>query len=132
MYCDYVFVFYYVVSVVILYNFKIITSAIYQVGYRGLCELVLSDTFPELMEIWNTSPQEILDFKNLMFIEVCNCSSLKYLFTPSMALSLKRLRSLEIKESSSMEEVIREHGVQEEATTDEFTFPNFLVLIPKH
>ena len=128
MYCDYVFVLcfstIYVVSVVIQYNFKIITSAIYQVGYRGpLLDLALSDTSPELMEIWNTSPQEILDFKNLIHIEVCNCSSLKYLFTPSMALSLKRLHRLEIKECSSMEEVIREHGVEEEATTDKFTFP---------
>ena len=122
MYCDYVFVFYYVVSVVILYNFKIITSTIYQVGYRGLYRLTLSDTSPQ-MEIWHTSPQEILNFKNISEMEFCNCRSLKYIFTPSMALSLNLLFSLKIKECSSMEEVIREHGVEKEATTDKFTFP---------
>ncbi|XWS65124.1 hypothetical protein CRYUN_Cryun05aG0063900 [Craigia yunnanensis] len=99
-----------------------------KVGYRGLHRLTLSDTSPELLEIWNTSPQEILNFKILVEMKFCNCSSLKYIFTPSMALSLEQLLSLEIKECSSMEEVIRERGVEEEATTDKFTFPNLYSL----
>ena len=45
-----------------------------------------------------------------------------------MALSLKGLVSLEINECSSMEEVIREHGDEEEATTDKFTFPRLYSL----
>ncbi|XP_022720203.1 uncharacterized protein LOC111278033 [Durio zibethinus] len=87
-----------------------------KVGYHGIYDFKFSDTFPELMEIWNTNPQEILDFKNLSRVEFCNCSSLKYIFTLSMALSLKQLFRLEVKECSTMEEVIVEQGVEEEPT----------------
>ncbi|XVF41565.1 hypothetical protein PTKIN_Ptkin01aG0289600 [Pterospermum kingtungense] len=93
-----------------------------KVGYRGLHSLTVSDEFPELMEIWNMNPQEILDFKNLREIEICNCSSLKYIFTLSAALSLKRLFTLKIKECGTMEEVIRGQGAEEEGTTDKVTF----------
>ncbi|XP_021281817.1 uncharacterized protein LOC110414745 isoform X2 [Herrania umbratica] len=91
-------------------------------GYHYRYNLELSDTFPELMEIWNKSPQEILNFKNLGHLDVCNCSSLKYIFAPSMALSLKRLWDLQAKECPSMEAVIMEQGVEEEERTDKFTF----------
>ncbi|KAK6289412.1 hypothetical protein POUND7_000953 [Theobroma cacao] len=92
-------------------------------GYHDRYNLELSDTFSELMETWNRNPQEILDFKNLGRLKVCNCSSLKYIFTPSMALSLQQLFRLEVKECPSVEAVIMEQGVDEEATTDKFTFP---------
>ncbi|KAK6289420.1 hypothetical protein POUND7_000961 [Theobroma cacao] len=92
-------------------------------GYHDRYNLELSDTFSELMETWNRNPQEILDLKNLGRLKVCNCSSLKYIFTPSMALSLQQLFRLEVKECPSVEAVIMEQGVDEEATTDKFTFP---------
>ncbi|KAK6289410.1 hypothetical protein POUND7_000951 [Theobroma cacao] len=93
-------------------------------GYHHRYYLELSDTFSELMEIWNRSPQEILNFKNLGHLEVCNCSSLKYIFTPSMALRLRQLWTFKVKECPSMEAVIMEQGVEEEETTDKFTFPH--------
>lgn len=75
------------------------------------------------MGTWNNNPREILDFENLQRMEFCNCSSLKYIFTPSMALSLKRLYSLKIKECGSLEQVMFEEEVvdHEEAMTDKFT-----------
>ncbi|KAG8480245.1 hypothetical protein CXB51_024832 [Gossypium anomalum] len=79
----------------------------------------ISDTFPESMEIWTRNPQEILGFKNLSSLQFYKCSSLKYIFTPSMLLSLNQLGWLEVKECSSMEQVIRE---EEEAMTHKFTF----------
>ncbi|KAK6243854.1 hypothetical protein QUC31_010263 [Theobroma cacao] len=98
---------------------------VFEGGYHHRYYLELSDTFSELMEIWNRSPQEILNFKNLGHLEVCNCSSLKYIFTPSMALRLRQLWTFKVKECPSMEAVIMEQGVEEEETrTDKFTFPH--------
>ncbi|GMI78895.1 hypothetical protein HRI_001558800 [Hibiscus trionum] len=90
-----------------------------KVGSNG--ELEISDAYPELMELWNGNPGEIWDFQSLWRMEFCKCSSLKYIFTPSMLLSLKRLKTIYVKECSSMEEVIREE--EEEATTNMLTFP---------
>ncbi|XP_022720196.1 disease resistance protein At4g27190-like [Durio zibethinus] len=96
-----------------------------KVGYHDIYHFKFSDAFPELMEIWNTNPQEIMAFKNLGRVEFCNCSSLKYIFTLAMALNLKQLYHLEVKECSTMEEVIVEQGVEEEPTTDKLTiFPS--------
>ncbi|GMI78827.1 hypothetical protein HRI_001552000 [Hibiscus trionum] len=94
-----------------------------KVGSYG--ELEISDAYPELMEIWNGNPGEIWDFQIIRRMEFCNCSSLKYIFTPSMLLSLKRLKHIKVKECSSMEEVIRE---EEEATTNMLTFPQLYSL----
>ncbi|KAG4127706.1 hypothetical protein ERO13_D10G231300v2 [Gossypium hirsutum] len=79
----------------------------------------ISDTYPESIEIWTRDPQEILGLKNLISLQFYKCSSLKYIFTPSMLLSLNQLQALEVKECSSMEQVVRE---EEEAMTHKFTF----------
>ncbi|TYH51594.1 hypothetical protein ES332_D10G286600v1 [Gossypium tomentosum] len=71
------------------------------------------------MEIWTRNPQEILAFENLSGLQFYKCSSLKYIFTPSMLLSLNQLESIEVEDCSSMEEVVRE---EEEAMTHKFTF----------
>ncbi|XVF03198.1 hypothetical protein REPUB_Repub04eG0240900 [Reevesia pubescens] len=90
-----------------------------QVGCRGLKHLKFSE-FPELMDIWNRNPQEILDFKNLEFLEVCNSNNLRCIFNLSMALSLVRLKKMEIKRCNKLELVIKETegSVLEEATSD--------------
>ncbi|KAB2063791.1 hypothetical protein ES319_A10G241900v1 [Gossypium barbadense] len=88
----------------------------------GLCngyDFNISDTFPESIEIWTRNPQEILGFKHLERLQFYKCSSLKYIFTPSMLLSLNLLCWLEVKECSSMEQVVRE---DEEAMAHKFTF----------
>ncbi|MFQ6647027.1 hypothetical protein Gotur_019856 [Gossypium turneri] len=83
----------------------------------------ISDTFPESIEIWTRNPQEILGIKNLSSLQFYKCSSLKYIFTPSMLLSLNLLGRIEVKECSSMEQVVRE---EEEAMTHKFTFLTLL------
>ncbi|KAK6243724.1 hypothetical protein QUC31_010133, partial [Theobroma cacao] len=96
-----------------------------QVGYQCLKHLKLSE-FPELMDIWNRNPQEILDLKNLEFLEFCNSDNLGCIFNLSMALSLVRLRQLEIKKCNKMEAVIKEDGsvLDQEARKDKIViFP---------
>ncbi|TYG51746.1 hypothetical protein ES288_D10G284600v1 [Gossypium darwinii] len=88
-------------------------------GLHGPRDFNISDTSPESIEIWTRNPQEVLGFKNLSSLQFYKCSSLKYIFTPSMLLSLNPLGSIEVKECSSMEQVVRE---EEEAMTHKFTF----------
>ncbi|TYI08386.1 hypothetical protein ES332_A10G294800v1 [Gossypium tomentosum] len=89
-------------------------------GFNGSRDLNISDTFPKLIETWKRNPQEILELQNLREMEFYKCSSLKYIFTPSMLLSLKQLDRIEVKECNTMERVIRE---EEEATIHKLTFP---------
>ncbi|PPD91121.1 hypothetical protein GOBAR_DD11943 [Gossypium barbadense] len=86
-------------------------------GFYDGYNLDISDTIPKSIEIWIRNPQEILGFKNLVSLHFYKCSSLKYVFTSSMLLSLNQLQWIKVKECSSMEQVIRE-----EAMTDKFTF----------
>ncbi|GLU09184.1 hypothetical protein SLE2022_260570 [Rubroshorea leprosula] len=81
-----------------------------KVGYAGLRHLKLSE-FPKLMEIWNKNPQNILDFRLIENLEICNCDSLRYLLTPSMVLSLSNLQVIMVQNCKMMEEII----TQEEA-----------------
>ncbi|KAK8570775.1 hypothetical protein V6N13_103179 [Hibiscus sabdariffa] len=87
------------------------------VGYRDLKHLKFSE-FPELIDVWSRNPQEMLDFKSLEFLEVCDSNNLKCIFNLSMALSLERLQQLEIKRCNNFEQVIKEEDsktVAEEA-----------------
>ncbi|XP_040957978.1 uncharacterized protein [Gossypium hirsutum] len=86
-------------------------------GFYDGYDLDISDTIPKSIEKWIRNPQEILGFKNLVSLHFYKCSSLKYIFTSSMLLSLNQLEVIKVKECSSMEQVVRE-----EAMTDKFTF----------
>ncbi|GKV02457.1 hypothetical protein SLEP1_g14892 [Rubroshorea leprosula] len=68
-------------------------------------------------QIWNKNHEEISSFKKLQHVEVCNCSSLSYLLTPSMALGLVQLKDLMIKDCETMEQVIMAAGVEEVVET---------------
>ncbi|GKV44789.1 hypothetical protein SLEP1_g51947 [Rubroshorea leprosula] len=81
-------------------------------GCYGLEDLKLFE-FPELIEIWYKKPQESLPFKRLKFLEVCNCSNLTYLLTPSMALGLVQLDALKVTNCAMMEQVIIGEGAEE-------------------
>ncbi|PPS11936.1 hypothetical protein GOBAR_AA08697 [Gossypium barbadense] len=91
-------------------------------------DLTFSDTFPEL-EIWQRNPRQILELQNMTKMEFYKCSSLMYIFTSSMLLSLKELSLIEVKECSIMEQVIRED--EEEGATHEFTFSKLSSVIIK-
>ncbi|TYH00377.1 hypothetical protein ES288_A10G271200v1 [Gossypium darwinii] len=84
-------------------------------GFFDGRSLNISDTCPKSIEIWIRNPQEILG-RNLISLNYYKCSSLKYIFTPSMLLSLNQLEWLEVKECNSMEQVVREE------VTHKFTF----------
>ncbi|GKV49271.1 hypothetical protein SLEP1_g56031 [Rubroshorea leprosula] len=92
-----------------------------KVGFSGLQYLNLS-VFPQLVEIWNENPQEILDFKQLRVLEICNCRDLKYLLTPSMALSLVSLEEMKVENCEMMEQIITEEEATE-VDEKEIIFP---------
>ncbi|MFQ6658895.1 hypothetical protein Gotur_027985 [Gossypium turneri] len=96
-----------------------LNTTIQQIYTEKVQKFNISDTYPKSIEIWTRDPQEILGLKNLISLQFYKCSSLKYIFTPSMLLSLNQLQALEVKECSSMEQVVRE---EEEAMTHKFTF----------
>ncbi|KAG5232518.1 disease resistance NBS-LRR family protein [Salix suchowensis] len=77
----------------------------------NLKELQLID-LPRLRDICSRDPQGILDFKNLKWLKIHNCSSLRDLFTPSMASAL----------------IITEERV-EEAATYRIIFPVLKVIV---
>ncbi|XVF31259.1 hypothetical protein REPUB_Repub16aG0130100 [Reevesia pubescens] len=75
-----------------------------------------------LKELWRRNPRGILDLKSLEILEVYDCSSLKYLFTLSMALDLAQLSKVVVKNCHLMEHIIAEEGT-EEKFTDKIIFP---------
>ncbi|XP_011007552.1 PREDICTED: uncharacterized protein LOC105113187 isoform X2 [Populus euphratica] len=82
-----------------------------------------------LRHICNTDPQGILEFRNLNFLEVHDCSSLRNIFTPSMALSLVHLQKIVIRNCDKMEEIITEERTGEEEAVDKIIFPVLKVII---
>ena len=67
-------------------------------------ELSLSD-LPELRHICKNSPQASC-FQNLKSLQMKKCSSLTYLFLPSMALGLVQLQHLSIEDCPKMENIV--------------------------
>ncbi|GKV01641.1 hypothetical protein SLEP1_g14181 [Rubroshorea leprosula] len=80
-----------------------------KVGYAVVEHLTLSQ-FLELMGIRSKKPQEILNFKWLCSLEICNCGNLRYLLTLSMALSLVSLKKMKVQNCELLEQVISEEG----------------------
>ncbi|GKV25959.1 hypothetical protein SLEP1_g35332 [Rubroshorea leprosula] len=111
-----------------------------EVGFAGLQLLMLS-TFPKLLETWHIkNPQELLDFRQLRVLEICDCSkfrklcvegcgNLEYLLTSSMVKSFEQLNWLKICDCNMMEEVILvEESMDEEKMCKTF-FPNLEFLL---
>ncbi|GKV44824.1 hypothetical protein SLEP1_g51972 [Rubroshorea leprosula] len=83
-----------------------------EVGFVGLETLVLSK-FPKLMETWHIkNPQELLHFRQLQVLEICDCSKFRYLLTDSLALGLVQLLQLRVKDCGTMEQVIMGEGAK--------------------
>ncbi|KAK8514672.1 hypothetical protein V6N12_057569 [Hibiscus sabdariffa] len=99
-----------------------------QVGYRGLKHLKFS-VFPELVDIWSQNPQEMLDLKSVELLEVCDLDNLRCIFNLSVALSLGRLRQLEIKGCSHLEQVIKEEDSDTVAEEAIITNGNKIIII---
>lgn len=89
---------------------------------------------PSLRNIWNEHPEGILSFKLVKSLKVHGCSSLRKIFAPSMTRELVQLQEMEVKNCTSVEEIITK-GVDEAETDGMISFPqlNSLVLdfLPK-
>ncbi|XP_017976579.1 PREDICTED: uncharacterized protein LOC108662044 [Theobroma cacao] len=92
-----------------------------KVGYHGLEHIILSES-SKLMEIWRSDPQGTIGFKSLTLIEVYDCSSLRCLFTLSMALELAQLCEIKVKNCIVMEHTITDNGPNEEVS-NKIVFP---------
>ncbi|XP_043814222.1 uncharacterized protein LOC110608107 [Manihot esculenta] len=70
-------------------------------------------SLPMLRHLWNKDPIGILEFKNLKWLHVGNCSSLKYIFTWSMALCLLQLEKIELNNCKMIEGIIEKEETEE-------------------
>ncbi|TXG49631.1 hypothetical protein EZV62_025506 [Acer yangbiense] len=77
-----------------------------------LSEFSLVD-LPRLQHIWKKNHPQVLGFRNLKLMRVDKCSSLKYVFTTSVAMVLEQLKQLKIKNCVMVEAiiVIKEEGI---------------------
>ena len=60
------------------------------------------DNLPKLMHIWKKGPDQIMGFKNLKLLEVKECNSLTYLFSPSIAKLLVMLEEIKVTNCEKM------------------------------
>ncbi|GKV44790.1 hypothetical protein SLEP1_g51948 [Rubroshorea leprosula] len=60
---------------------------------------------PSLKHVWNEDPEGILDFQSMESVIVCNCPSIKHVFSISVAKGLKQLQKLQI-EWCGVEEIV--------------------------
>ena len=70
-----------------------------------LRKLVL-DNLPKLVHIWKKGPERIMGFQNLRLLRIEKCSSLTYLFSPSIAKLLVRLEEIEVVDCEKIEEIL--------------------------
>ncbi|XP_022720077.1 uncharacterized protein LOC111277908 [Durio zibethinus] len=100
-----------------------------KVDCEGIECPVLSDS-SKAIEIRRDNFQKSLDVKNLKFLDVYGCNSLKNIFTTSMALNLVQLERMRVRNCVMMEQIITNDGA-EEATTNTIMFPSLESLILK-
>lgn len=87
-----------------------------------LSELKLIN-LPMLRLVWIEIPKGILDLRNLKLLKIYNCSSLRYIFTPTICCGLEQLQVLEVKSCAMVEEIITEESM------DEIRFPQLNSII---
>ncbi|KAG8661263.1 hypothetical protein MANES_02G215700v8 [Manihot esculenta] len=87
-----------------------------------LSELKLIN-LPMLRLVWIEIPKGILDLRNLKLLKIYNCSSLRYIFTPTICCGLEQLQVLEVKSCAMVEEIITEESM------DEIIFPQLNSII---
>ncbi|KAG7947399.1 hypothetical protein I3843_14G091900 [Carya illinoinensis] len=100
---------------------------------NNLKELQLQ-SLRKLKHIWKVvGPQEIRGFHKLRLLQVRECHSLKYLFSPSIAKLLVKLEKIEVEDCNEMEAILAKARDQNEKS--EVTFPKVhtlsLLSLPK-
>ena len=78
-----------------------------------LRELVLY-VLPKLTHIWKKGPERIMGFGNLRLLNVNECDSLTYLFSPSIAKLLVMLETINVGKCEKIEEILARAGEEEE------------------
>uniref|UniRef100_A0A2N9GNC9 Uncharacterized protein n=1 Tax=Fagus sylvatica TaxID=28930 RepID=A0A2N9GNC9_FAGSY len=87
------------------------------------------DGLPKMMHIWKKGPERIMGFENLRLLEVRECNSLTYLFSPSIAKLLVMLEEIQVIDCQKIEEILaraREEGEEKESVS--FEKVNLIVL----
>ncbi|KAM3690832.1 hypothetical protein ACJW31_09G149400 [Castanea mollissima] len=92
-----------------------------------LRELVLM-YLPKLEHIWKKGLERILGFGNLRLLEVWECNSLTYLFSPSIAKLLVMLEKIEVRNCEKIEEILARAGEEEKEKDVLFDKVNSIVL----
>uniref|UniRef100_A0A2C9VJ07 AAA+ ATPase domain-containing protein n=1 Tax=Manihot esculenta TaxID=3983 RepID=A0A2C9VJ07_MANES len=85
-------------------------------------------SLPMLRHLWIKDPIGIFEFKNLKWLHVGNCSSLRYIFTWSMALCLLQLEKIEIYNCKMIEVIIE----MEEAADKMILLPSLKSVVLKY
>ncbi|KAM3707023.1 hypothetical protein ACJW31_03G193700 [Castanea mollissima] len=81
----------------------------------------------KLKHVWSMDHQGIFTFAKLRTIRIVGCSSLKRVFSISVAKDLMQLEELEITDSATVEEIVaKEEGIE---TTTLSVFPRLISLI---
>uniref|UniRef100_A0A7N2R7H7 AAA+ ATPase domain-containing protein n=1 Tax=Quercus lobata TaxID=97700 RepID=A0A7N2R7H7_QUELO len=93
-----------------------------------LRNLGLND-LPKLMHIWKKGPERILGFGNLRLLEVWECNSLTYLFSPSIAKLLVMLEKIVVNHCEKIEEIIVGAGEEEKEKDVLFDKVNSIMLL---
>lgn len=96
-------------------NFRILS------GLSKLCMINL----PKLRCLWSKNPEGILHFGNLKSLEFHDCSSLRSIFTISVALNFGQLEKISVKNCAAVEGIV----VRDEAAkcdVDKIAFPKLI------
>ncbi|GMY19465.1 disease resistance protein RPS2-like isoform X2 [Fagus crenata] len=64
------------------------------------------NVLPKMMHIWKKGPERIIGFGNLRLLEVRECNSLTYLFSPSIAKLLVMLEEIQVVDCEKIEEIL--------------------------
>jgi len=86
---------------------------------------------PELKCIWK-GPTRHVSLQNLIRLELMSLDKLTFIFTPSLAQSLPKLETLEIKTCGELKHIIREEDGEREIIPESPRFPELKTLYISH
>ncbi|KAK8358968.1 hypothetical protein V6Z12_A04G062000 [Gossypium hirsutum] len=107
-----------------LQKLKVLFDSIYNLSslkFLSLMELT------ELQVIWN-GPIQAVNFQNLTELNVGNCRSLRYIFSPTIAQYLPRLSELHISDCEDLEQIIDKDQTSSQHHLQPICFPSLAVV----
>jgi len=91
-------------------------------GIETNLQVILLKYLPKLKQLWSKDPNGILNFKNLLTIDVCECGELRNLFPASMIKDVSKLECMSAWNCEKMVEIVASKDVLE-ANDDSLEFP---------